>query len=88
MCWFGVLCLDSGVVIVWVWEYFFNRWCFVFLFGGWFVMGKVAVFAVELVDESFAYSDGVIAEELFLWFRDAVAVPWVKEVKRIVVKSF
>ena len=51
-------------------------------------MGKVAVFAVELVDESYAFSDGVIVEELFLWFRDVVAVPWVKEIKSIVVKSF
>ena len=51
-------------------------------------MGKVAVFAVEMVDKSFAFFDGVLVEELFLWFRDAVAVPWVKEIKRIVVKSF
>ncbi len=81
------MCLDSDVLIVWVWEYLFYRCCFV-VFLEVCVMGKVAVFAVELVDESFDCSDGVIAEELFLWFRDAVGVPWVKELKRIVVKSF
>jgi hypothetical protein len=51
-------------------------------------MGKMAVITVELVDASFAHSDGVIMEELFQWFREAVAVPWVKEVRRVVVKRF
>ena len=51
-------------------------------------MGKLAVISVELVDESFAHSDCAVAEELLHWFREAVAVPWVKEVKRVVVKSF
>jgi hypothetical protein len=49
---------------------------------------KLAVVSFELVDESFAFSDGAVAEELLRWFREAVAVPWVKEVKRVVVKRF
>jgi len=49
---------------------------------------KLAVVSFELVDESFVFSDGVVAEELLRWFREAVAVPWVKEVKRVVVKRF
>ena len=51
-------------------------------------MGKLAVISAELVDECFAHSDRVVAEELLQWFREAVAVPLVKEVKRVVVKSF
>jgi len=51
-------------------------------------LGKLAVISVELVDEIFANSDRVVAEELLQWFREAVAVPWVKEVKSVVVKSF
>jgi len=34
VCGFGVLCLDSGVVLFWGVKYLFNRCC-VFLFGGW-----------------------------------------------------
>lgn len=49
---------------------------------------KLAVVSFELVDESFVFSDGAVAEELLRWFREAVAVPWVKEVKRVVVKRF
>jgi len=48
----------------------------------------MATITVELVDESFAHSNGVIAEDLFKWFKAAVAVPWVKEAKRVVVKRF
>jgi len=51
-------------------------------------MGKLAIITVELVDESFAHSNGAIAEELLQWFRDVVAAPWVKEIKRVVVKRF
>ena len=58
-----------------------------FLFGG-VCVGKVAVVSFELVDECFAFSDGAVAEELLRWFREAVAVPWVKEVRRVVVKRF
>ena len=51
-------------------------------------MGKLAVVTCELVDESFAFSDGAVVEELLGWFREVVAVPWVKEVRRVVVKRF
>jgi len=51
-------------------------------------VGKVAVVSFELVNECFAFSDGAAAEELLRWFREAVAVPWVKEVRRVVVKRF
>ena len=51
-------------------------------------MGKLAVVTCELVDESFAFSDGAVVEELLGWFREVVAVPWVKEVKGVVVKRF
>jgi len=52
-------------------------------------MGKMAFVSVELVDESFAFSNGVVAEELLEWFRDeAVPAPWVKAVKKVVVKDF
>jgi hypothetical protein len=51
-------------------------------------MGKVAVVTVELVDESFAFSNGVIAEELIEWFREACGAPWFKEVRAVVVQKF
>ena len=50
-------------------------------------MGKMAIITVELVDESFAHSNGAIMEELLQWFKEAIAVPWIKEIKRIVVKK-
>ena len=59
-----------------------------FVFCGGVCVGKVAVVSFELVDECFAFSDGAVAEELLRWFREAVAVPWVKEVRRVVVKRF
>ena len=49
---------------------------------------KLAVVFLELVDESFVFSDGAVAEDLLRWFREVVGVPWVKEVKRVVVKKF
>ena len=49
---------------------------------------KKALIVAELVDESFAHSNGAIMEELFQWFRETVAVPWIKEINRVVVKSF
>jgi hypothetical protein len=68
-------------------EYLFNIClCFLCLEVG--CVGKLAVVTVELVEESFAFSDGAVAEELLGWFREAVAVPWVKEVRRVVVKRF
>jgi hypothetical protein len=47
LCYFGVgsICL-IGVCV---------------FFGGWFVLGKLAVVTVEMVDESFAFSDGAVA---------------------------
>ena len=51
-------------------------------------MGKVAIVTVELVNESFAISNGGVAEELLEWFREACGVPWVKEVKAVVVQKF
>jgi hypothetical protein len=47
--------------------------------------GKVAVVTGELVDESFALSNGAVAEELLEWFRDACGAPWVKEAWAVVV---
>jgi len=52
-------------------------------------MGKMAFVSFELVDESVVYSNGAIADELLKWFRDeAVPAPWVKAVKKVVVKDF
>ena len=51
-------------------------------------MGKVAVVTVELVDECVLFSDGVVAEELLGWFREACGVPWVKVVRAVVVEKF
>lgn len=49
---------------------------------------KKAIITVELVSESAAEDDGKIVRELFNWFReDAICVPWVKDVKDIVVKE-
>jgi hypothetical protein len=52
------------------------------------VKKKKAIITVELVAESAAEDDERIAQELLNWFReDAVYVPWVKDVKDIVVKE-
>jgi hypothetical protein len=51
-------------------------------------VGKLAFVTFELVDESCVFSDGVVVEELLGWFREVVAVPWVKEVRWVVVKRF
>ncbi|MGQ9726857.1 MAG: hypothetical protein ACUVQW_05575 [Candidatus Bathycorpusculaceae bacterium] len=49
---------------------------------------KKAIITVELVTESTAEDNEKIARELLAWFReDAVYVPWVKDVKEIVVKE-
>jgi hypothetical protein len=41
-----------------------------------------------VVSESAAEDDGKIVRELFNWSReDAICVPWVKDVKDIVVKE-
>jgi len=53
------------------------------------MMRKMAVIAVELVDESFAHSNGAIADKMFKWFREkAVPAPWAKEIKKIVFQKF
>jgi hypothetical protein len=51
------------------------------------IKGKKALIVAELVDESFAHANAAIMEELFQWFREAVAMPGVKEIKRV-VESF
>ena len=49
---------------------------------------KVAVIIVELVDESVSEADEKIAGELMEWFRqEAVAIPWVRDVKGVTVKE-
>jgi hypothetical protein len=49
---------------------------------------KKAIITVELVAESAAEEDEKIVSELLEWFReDAICVPWVKDVKDIVVKE-
>jgi hypothetical protein len=51
-------------------------------------MKKRAIITVELVAESLAENDEKIARELLDWFReDAIYVPWVKNVKDVVVKE-
>jgi hypothetical protein len=49
---------------------------------------KKAIIMVELVDESAEEGSKEIARELLEWFReDAVVVPWVKNVKSIIVED-
>lgn len=76
---------DSGVCIIWEKEHRLIGNRVLPLLEVEFVMGKIAVITVELVDESIAHSNGAIAEELLRWFREAVAAPWVKEIKKVVV---
>ena len=71
-----------------LWLFVFGFWGFGFLFLEVGCVDKLAVVTFELVDESFAFSDGAVVEELLGWFREVVAVPWVKEVKEVVVKRF
>jgi hypothetical protein len=52
------------------------------------VKRKRAIITVELLDESIIEANEKIARELLDWFReDAVSIPWVKEVKEIIVKD-
>jgi hypothetical protein len=52
-------------------------------------MGKKAIISVELVDESVETSNSAIVGEMLEWFRDeAVPVPWVKDIKKVVVQEF
>jgi len=49
---------------------------------------KKAIITLELVDESNEESNEKILEELLCWMReDAFSIPWVKEVKDIMVKE-
>jgi|YelNatPaOPRAMG01_1025707.scaffolds.fasta_scaffold39169_1 hypothetical protein len=49
---------------------------------------KVAIITVELVDESVGSSNRKIVDDLVSWFReDIVSMPWVKEVKEIMLKE-
>ena len=51
-------------------------------------MKKKAMITVELVDESVEENSEKIAKELIDWFREyAISIPWVKDVKNIVVKD-
>jgi hypothetical protein len=52
------------------------------------VKKKKAIITVELVAESAFEDDERIVKELVGWFReDAIYVPWMKNVKRVVVKE-
>jgi hypothetical protein len=49
---------------------------------------KVAIITVELVDESVGSSNRKIVDDLVNWFReDIISMPWVKEVKEIMLKE-
>ena len=51
-------------------------------------MGKKAIITFELVDESVETSNSAIVDEMLEWFRDeTVPVPWVKEIKKVVVQE-
>jgi hypothetical protein len=55
---------------------------------GWIMRRKRAIITVELVNESIEETDKKIAQELLDWFReDAVFIPWIKDVKNIIVKD-
>jgi hypothetical protein len=48
---------------------------------------KMAIIIVELVDESIGSSNKKIVDDFVSWFReDIVSMPWVKEVKEIMIK--
>lgn len=49
--------------------------------------GKRVIIIAELVDESLQERSEKIAQELLEWFREAVGIPWIKEVKDITVKD-
>ncbi|MGQ9507143.1 MAG: hypothetical protein ACUVTB_04705 [Candidatus Bathycorpusculaceae bacterium] len=49
---------------------------------------KKAMITVELVAESAVEEDKRIVEDLLNWFReDVIYIPWVKDVKDVVVKE-
>lgn len=48
----------------------------------------MAIIVVELVDESIGESNEKIVQELYDWLRkDAISIPWVKDVRDITVKE-
>jgi len=49
---------------------------------------KLVVIVAELVDEAAEEKDSVIKQQLVEWFQeDAVSIPWVKELKSIVIQE-
>jgi hypothetical protein len=49
---------------------------------------KNALITFELIDESITEGDGKIMQEILDWFKeDAIAIPWIKEVRAITVKD-
>ena len=49
---------------------------------------KLAIMIFELVEEASEEKDDVIRKQLVEWFReDNVSMPWIKELKSIVVKE-
>ena len=49
---------------------------------------KLVVIVAELVDEAAEEKDSVIKQQLVEWFQeDAVLIPWVKELKSIVIQE-
>lgn len=55
--------------------------------GGDEMSGKRAIITAELVDESIRERSEKISQELLEWFREAVGIPWIKEVKDITIKD-
>jgi len=49
---------------------------------------KLVVIVAELVDEAAQEKDNVIRQQLVEWFQeDAISIPWVKELKSIVIQE-
>jgi len=52
------------------------------------VKGKKALISVELVEESSLEKNEKIKEEIFDWFSENGSwIPWVKEIKQIVIEE-
>jgi hypothetical protein len=56
---------------------------------GWKVVRKKrAIVILELVDESLAQRNDLVAQELLAWFKeDAVSAPWVRDVKAVKIEE-
>jgi len=49
---------------------------------------KLVIIVAELVDEAAEEKDSIIKQQLAEWFQeDAVSIPWVKELKSIVIQE-